>query len=445
MMSNFWIGAAILVALAIALMVWPLIRARVHAERSQKALNISLYRERMAELEQERVAGLIDEEQYEATRQELEAALLTDVDDGHEESASDARAASVAKPSRAATVGLVATALAVPGLAFLIHDRLYEPPPEPQQARSAPERSETETDSAMMQEMRALVRQLASRMEANPEDGQGWLMLAQSYRMLGDYGDAVNAYRQALPRVEETADLLTEYADSIIMANNGQVTAQAAALAQRALALDAEHQSALWLSGVGAFQAGDYAAAEAHWGRLLASLPGASEAAEQVRYARDSARLLAEQGQTDGAAATSPDSIMPDATERDLAEQQDVGPASDDGLSVHVELESALADDLRGDETVLVFARPANGSRMPLAVERLTVADLPRTVRLDASNAMVDGVGLDSAESLEVIARVSRDGMAEISAGDLEGHSGSINTLDALSRTIDIRIDTRIP
>jgi len=445
MMSNFWIGAAILVALAIALMVLPLIRARVHAERSQKALNISLYRERMAELEQERVAGQIDEEQYEATRQELEAALLTDVDDGHEEDASDPRSASVAKPSRTATVGLVATALAVPGLAFLIHDRLYEPPPEPQQARSAPERNET--DSAMEREMRALVRQLAARMNANPEDGQGWLMLAQSYRMLGDYADAVNAYRETLPRVEETADLLTEYADSIIMANNGQVTAQAAALAQRALALDSEHQSALWLSGVGAFQTGDYAAAEEHWGRLLASLPGASEAAEQVRYARDSARLLAGENQTDnpGDAATAPDSIMPEAAERDLAEQQDVGPASDDGLSVNVELERALAADLRGDETVLVFARPANGSRMPLAVERFTVADLPRTIRLDASNAMVDGLGLDSAESIEVIARVSRDGMAEVSAGDLEGHSGSINTIDALNRTIDIRIDTRIP
>jgi len=421
MMSGFWFGATLLLALAVVLVLWPAIRARIQSERSQTALNISLYRERMAELEQERLSGLIDEGQFEATRQELEAALLSDVEGG----AADRRATmATARPSRGAVLGLVATALAVPGFAFVLHDRLYEPPPQPSQGRQlAGGMPDGAADTAIMQEMRALVGQLAARMEANPDDGHGWIMLAQSYRMLDEYPAAVSAYRQALQRVDETADLLTEFADALIMAADGRVTAQAAALTQRALGLDASHQGALWLAGVGAFQAGDYAEADMHWSRLLSGLPGASEAAEQVRYARDSARMLG----LGGAVVPTPEAQQPE------------------GFAVRVELEGALADGLSGEETVLVFARSANGSRMPLAIERLTVADLPRIVTLDASNAMIEGVRLDRAGDVEIVARVSRGGMAEARSGDLEGHSGVLNASDVAGRVIELRIDTRLP
>jgi cytochrome c-type biogenesis protein CcmH len=418
MMSGFWFGATLLLALAVVLVLWPAIRARLDTERSHTALNISLYRERMAELEQERLGGLIDEGQYEATRQELEAALLSDV-----EGAADTtqRTLTPARPSRGATLGLVAVAMAVPGLAFVLHDRLYEPPPLTGQGRqlATDVLPGSAADTAIVQEMRALVRQLATRMEANPDDGHGWVMLAQSYRMLDEYPAAVGAYRQALQRLDENADLLTEYADALIMAADGRVTAQAAALTQRALGLDPNHQSALWLAGVGAYQTGDYAEADVHWTRLLSGLPGASEAAEQVRYARDSARVLGL-----GAGAPAPQS---------------------EGFAVRVELEGSLADGLSGEETVLVFARAANGSRMPLAIERLTVADLPRTVTLDASNAMIEGVRLDAVGEVEIVARVSRDGMAEARTGDLEGLSGVLSASDAAGRVIELRIDTRLP
>ena len=409
MNPSFLVGAGLLLALAILLLLWPLLRRRSTALRSQKSLNIALYRERMAELEQERLAGLIDPEQYDQTRLELESALVADVDADTSDDAMDTRS------SRGAAYGLIALAVLLPAVALLLHARLYTPLPETTQATAG-----ATADSADMVD---LVEQLAQRMQQDPSDGRGWLLLAQSYRVMGRYAEAIRAYEEALERVEPTADLLVQFSDAVVMQAGGAVNDRASNLVAQALAIDPDHLDALWLAGVGAFQTEAFDTAVSHWDRLHAQLAPGSEASVQVGEALDTARRL----------ATGPGGLPAAPSEA----------AGGTVLTVQVELAPELAGSVDGTETVLVFAREVGGPPMPVAAQRLSTAGLPGTVVLDAGSAMLAGRTLDTVASVELIARVSRSGGVEARSGDLEGRSNPIVTGER--RTIPLIIDRTVP
>ena len=198
-----------------------------------------------------------------------------------------------------------------------------------------------------------------------------------------------------------------------------------ARLVERALELDPEFARALWLAGVHAFNVGDAERAGALWQRILA-LPGLSpQAAAQVREA------LAQAGTPPAAAS---------ATAAPARAQADAGGAS---VTVNVALDPALAARVSGDETLFVFARAASGPRMPLAIARLTAADLPARVTLDESMAMTPQMTLGTFPQVVVGARVSRSGNATPTAGDLEGSSAPL--APAGGPEVTVTIDRVVP
>ena len=261
-----------------------------------------------------------------------------------------------------------------------------------------------------LQQIAERVDKLAERMKSRPDDAEGWTMLARSYAVLGRYAEAVPAYRRATQLEPKNAGLLADYADALGAASEGHVTPEFSALLERALAIDPLQPKALALAGTVAFERGDFAQAAAQWQRIADSLPPASEFRQQVQANIDEARrresLTANISPSKGAASS-------------------VTSSRAAGVSGTVTLAPALVTRVAPTDTVFVFARSAEGGRMPLAVVRATVADLPLHFKLDDSMAMTT-MKLSDAKQVIVGARISKSGNAIPQAGDLSGESGPI-------------------
>lgn len=415
MTIEFMIVAGLLVALSTLLLLWPMIRQSAASNRDRRDLNISLHRDRLKELEREYQTGVIDHSQYASAKEELEDSLLSDVDaEDRAETRDDGR-------GRGRLV-LIAAALVVPGIALTLQSQMQQTAPSAQQMAGTS--SAIQSDDPTSAEINRLVTDLSQRLEENPDNPDGWIMLAQTYQYLGMPTRAIDAYENAYRYREDDADLIMEYADALIAQANGEVTRRAAALADAALELEPGHLGALWFAGVGHYQAEEFERAAARWRQLLEHLPDNSEAAAQVARAIDSAASFA------------------GVDVHDPAEHA----AATDNLTVidvDLRLDEALASELTGEEMVLIYARATEGPGMPLAVVRKSVSELPMGIRLDASSSMLAGLSIDSVANVEVVARVSRSGDASPRSGDLEGASGPLTTGGALA--ISLAIDRRIP
>ena len=134
-----------------------------------------------------------------------------------------------------------------------------------------------------------MVSRLAARLRAQPDDVEGWIVLARSYEYLQRYDDAVVAYQKAMALAPDQPQLLADYADALASARDGDLGGPAQAAIDAALAIDPDHPKSLALAGMAAFKRGDLAQARQHWEKVLALLPPDSEAARKI--AADLAQL----------------------------------------------------------------------------------------------------------------------------------------------------------
>ena len=263
-----------------------------------------------------------------------------------------------------------------------------------------------------LQQIAAMVDSLAARMKERPDDGEGWTMLARSYTVLGRFGEAVPAYAKAAVLLPTNAGLLADYADAVAAQKGTIGNPESLALIDRALAADPKHPKALALAGTAAYDRGDFAGAVVRWQKIADTLPAGSELLSQVQAS------IAEAKERMGGGASSKAPMATGTT----------SPAAADASAVAgtVSLDPSLAGQAAPDDTVFVFARAAEGPRMPLAVKRARVADLPLTFRLDDSMAMSPAAKISSSHSVVVSARVSKSGNAMPQPGDLSGESKAI-------------------
>jgi cytochrome c-type biogenesis protein CcmH len=383
MTPAFLAAIAALTLLALALLLRPyLLRRKAGAAASQRRLNIAIYRDQLDELERDRASGVLAEADYATAREELQRRLLED--------------GSAVEVEPAAVTGgrgtLIAIALLVPLLGGGLYAVLGNPaglnPPKPQHKVSAAE-------------IDAMVAKLAARLEKE-DNPQGWVMLARSYKMLERYDEAGRAYARAGAFIDNEPALLADYAD-ILVAGSGTFVGKPRELIAKALKLDPDHIHALWLSGTAAFEAGQYKQAVADWERLLKQLPPGSEEAQSVEGS------LAEARAKGGIAKSAP------AT----AKAEDKKVAAGGTVSGRVELAPALKDKAAAGDTVMVIARPADGSRMPLAVLRVKASELPLQFILDDKLAMNPDNAISKHKEVSIEARISKTGMATPQPGDL--------------------------
>ena len=268
-----------------------------------------------------------------------------------------------------------------------------------------------------------LVQGLSDRMRREPANADGWYMLARSYTAIGRYQDAVLAYERLLVLVPDDSAVLADYADVLATLKGGSLEGKPEQLVLQALALNPKDVKALALAGNAAYQRGDAASARRHWEQLLHLTPG-----DSAIHQGTLASLASLKGRVSPAGkAAANDAPAP----RDAAR----------ALTGTVTLAPELASEAAPGDTVFIFARAARGARTPLAVKRITVAQLPYTFALDDSQAMAPTLTLSSTSEVVVTARVSRSGSATPVKGDLEGHSAAVRP-DAQALTI--RIDSRI-
>jgi cytochrome c-type biogenesis protein CcmH len=278
---------------------------------------------------------------------------------------------------------------------------------------SQPPGAETAGDErdASLQQISAMVDKLAARLKDRPDDIEGWTMLARSYGVLSRFPEALPAYRHALELQPKNAGLLADYADTIAAANGGTQNAESLALIERSLAIDPNQPKALALAGTVAFDRGDYATAAKQWQKIADALPPGSEFHQQVVANIDEARR---RGGLPVAATSSTTSSTSSSTS-----------SGHEALTGTVTIAPSLAAQAAPNDTVFVYAHAESG-RMPLAVLRATVKDLPITFKLDDSMAMTPTMKLSDMKQVIVAARVSKSGNAITQPGDLLGESRPI-------------------
>jgi cytochrome c-type biogenesis protein CcmH len=423
-MTAFVLLAAVLAALALGILLRPLLRVRAQAAEGAQGTpgapgaqdvradaNAEIYRNQLTELEAERTQGLVSEARYAETRAEIERRLAEDLASG---------AAAAPPPARSAWPGTrlaVALGLALPLVAIGLY-LLIGTPAALDPAAGA--RSAQSTHQVTPEQIEAMVAQLAARLEREPNNAEGWMMLARSQAALGRYAESAKAYAKAIEYGGKNASVLADYADVLAMAAGRDLRGEPYRLIQEALKLDPDHVKALALAGTAEFHMGNYDAAIMYWERLMKSLPPDSPLAEGVRSGLASARERS--GRPPLAAA------QPPATAAAPAPSASAPPAAAGAEAVQgiVMLDSGLASSVKPDDVVFVLARAAEGPRMPLAVRRIKVRDLPYAFRLDDSMAMAPGAKLSLFPRVIVMARVSRAGSAAPQKGDLEGASGPV-------------------
>jgi cytochrome c-type biogenesis protein CcmH len=285
---------------------------------------------------------------------------------------------------------------------------------------------------------------LADRLKETPDDVQGWQMLTRSNMILERYDDAVQASAQVLRLQPGDPNALADHADVLALRNGRSLQGEPLALIERALRIDPRNLKALALAGAAAFDRGDAAEAARLWERVVEVGPPDSPIVQQAREGAAEARKMAAQSATSPplpATSTPSTDRKAKGSANGSATGSTVGPASGTApgtplgapvaqLKGVVTLAPSLASQADPQETVFVVARSAepdgSGGRMPLAVLRKQVKDLPLTFTLDDSLAMGPGMGLSTARRVVVTARVSRSGQAMPQAGDLEGSTGPV-------------------
>ncbi len=285
-MLTFWIIVALFILFALWFVLPPLLQTSGdEKDDDRRAANVLIYQDQFKEMANDLQNGLIGEEQYQQDKEELERRLLEDV------SADTSRSSASPPASRNLAYGVgLAIPIGVIALYLVVGTPLALNP------SAATQMAPTTQPGGPMsnQQIAANVEKLAKRLEQNPNDVQGWLMLARSYLSMERFADAASAYEHATALNGNDAGLWADYAEAAAMANGQRLAGKPTDAINRALQIDPKNQKALDLAGSAAFQAGDYKKAIDSWQKLLAQFPAGSEELRTISDQIAKAKQLAD-------------------------------------------------------------------------------------------------------------------------------------------------------
>lgn len=388
-MGVFVLAAAVLVAATLLLLLRPWRKAPKADAATTREINAGVYRDQLLELDRDLTAGTLSPTDHEQARAELQRRLLDD--------------AALAETPAAAPFGMRRTALALVLVLPLATAGLYTwlGSPAALDARA--------TRSVTQQDVEKMVSDLADRVAKNPSDTKGWIVLARSYRAMNRLPQSEDAFNHIGDTLYQDATLLAEYADVLATRAMGNFNGKPMEMVTRALQVDPEHPMALSLAATAAYNRSDFAQAVVHWEHLLRIVPAESDDAKWLSEAVAKTRAQMGSPAASQAVATAADKKTANAS---------VGGMS---ISGRVSLAPALASKVAPTDTVFIFARSPQGPRMPLAVQRVHVADLPFDFKLDDSMAMSPEFKISGAAEVRIEARISKNGSATPGPGDLIG------------------------
>jgi cytochrome c-type biogenesis protein CcmH len=436
------IAAAMIVA-ALGWIIVPLLRRRESTGVSGDASNVSVLRDQLAELDADLANGTITREHYDLARRELEQRVLEDT------SRATVDERSGPPPFAGAwTAAIVATALPIAAVLLYVtlgnHDAF---------APAARVKADARQHDLSPEKVEEMIAKVVARLEKEPNNLEAWSVLAHTYYAMNRMPEAIRAFDRAVALEPNNANLLADYADAVA-ANQNSIEGKPLELITRALKADPTQWKALALAGTAAFDRKDFKLAVDYWEKLKASLPPQSEMLRSVDASIAEAKAAGGLDTAAAKAAAGPDTAAAKATAvpntapakaaagPDTAAGASAPPSRSAAIAGTVNLSTAFAAKTAPTDTVYIFARAAQGPKMPLAILRKQVKDLPVTFSLDDSMAMAPEMKLSNFDEVIVGARISRSGSATAQSGDFEGFSKPVK-LGANS--VAVVIDTARP
>ena len=415
MTSAFLIFAALMLIAALAFVLVPLLRTRVGDDAQNEA------RRRRKALEAAHADGILTDAEYAA-----KCAAL-------------AQAAPASVPARTRTGFAVALAVALllPAGAILLYWQLGAP--------RALDPANLVARSGEGADIEAAIAQLAEKMKQDPDNAEGWALLGRAYKSTRRFAEARDALKRAHDLLPDDADLMVEYAETLVLSSSDhRIQGDALTLIDKAIQTNPQNQKGLWLAGIADSQAGKYAEAVKKWNTLLPLLPPGSNVADSVQEQIAQAEAL-----RDGKPLPAPSTQPPPETSKAAAaaeagaNEAQAAATSGPRILVTVALDPRLKDKVAPGDTLFVFAKAASGPPMPLAIAKLSAAQLPASVTLTDAMSMMPNMNLSAFAQIVIGARISKSGQAIAQSGDLQALSAPLP--NSRSEPVELTIDQAVP
>ena len=417
-MASLWVGISVFLVFSAALIVifaYRLARKKIQLINDRKTQNVIIFKQRLADYEKELERGDISQEQFESLKLELDKTLLSDA---LTETNQEVESGASSNPDRARTqFSVMASILAIgiPVISLLVYFQTgASNDVRIAQIMSTP----SETRDEAVASMNELVERLEKKIQENPDDLENSFVLARSYMSLKRPQDGARVLKQISTKLPDTnpekAYILGQYAQALYFSSSskqssGKMTPEIKRAINDGLQINPKEASLLGIMGVHSFDSGEYREAIRYWKDLLAALPpGKDSEAIKVGIERAKEKLVAA-GET---------------FEDESTDNSDKGVS----LRVAIELSDELKSKVNGNETVFVLARIPGGPKIPLAVKRMAVSQLPAEITLSDSDAMGPMAKLSSAEQAEIVVRVSKSGDPKPQKGDFQIVSNPVDT-----------------
>ncbi len=406
---TFWLLITLMIVLSLVFALRPLLFRNLRQNSKDDQARINVYRLRLSELAANKKNGVITSTQADSMRKELEQNFLQAIE--NQPVSKDITEKDNSSMQRWGTVAVIA--VVTPLVAISLYLLIGSP------NAINPAKQALLTQSEEQHSIIDMVTQLEARLEQEPNDVEGWNMLARSHMVLLNYEKAAIAMQRLYELVGDEADVLVRYADTLTMLHDGKFSGKPQDLIDKALDLEPEHPTGLWLAGIASAEQGEYQVAIDYWHRLLPQL--ANNDAESSSVKAMIARAQQELGQ--------------DPADDILSEEK---VATGSTITVNVSLAAYLLEKTSPTDTLFIFAKPPSGPPMPLAVVKQQVSDLPITVTLDDSMAMIPTQKISNFNHVLVSARISKSGNAMPQSGDLitESHSITVGKQEAVNLLI---------
>ena len=421
-MIMFWVFAIAMVVVALIFILRPLLLELNRNDIDRAAQNVAITKERLNELKVELKQDTITKTEYEQTKEELEQALLNDIEESNVKSKSTSNV-SYTRFTRYFLIFSV-PALAIGFYTYLGSPDLIEGASSNVKQAAAPA-GHSSSSNGKQASVEDMVEKLAAKMKEKPDNAEGWFMLGRSYMSMGRYKEAVDALEKTNKLVPNNPVVMLRYADALTMLRGGRLSGKPFDLIKKAVEIKPDDPTGLWLLGMGYEEKGEYKKAISYWNLLLPLLKdnkSIDEVHKLIRAAKKNAGIT--------------------SIESSMAKKPSVN-VSTTSLRVSVSLDKYMLGKVSMDDTVFIFAKALNGPPMPLAVARKKVSDLPIVVTLDDSMAMIPSMKISNFSEIKVSARVSKTGQPKEQSGDIQSEALVVRSDN--KDTINLTINKIVP
>lgn len=391
----FWIVVAALLLVGLVCVIVPVLRTPKNVQSSDRQQqNVEIARAKKSALDEQLTNAGITQVEYDNALLELQTALALDLE--------QPKMVDLNQQGKW-VVWLLILALPLASIGLYLKIGEYRVINNPALAHVAPQQNQTQQSDMTLDQMIEVVKE---RLRNNPEDARGWFVMGKTMMEKQEFDEAVTAFQRTLDLVgDKEAGVLFSLADALSMQKNGVMAGEPESMIQQGLKIAPQDPTGLWLAGLAAEQRQDYKAAFGYMNTLLPLVANDQQATTEVNRV---IALLQHQDPTLVAATKEP--------------------VQSRSLKVSVSLDDNLKQQVSSDNAVFIYAKAASGPPMPLAVKRLTVSDLPVTVELSDTDAMIPSMKLSSFEKIIIGARVSKSGDPVAQPGDLYIETESVDS-----------------